>query len=124
VSPELAGCTVPPGMLITLVENAIKHGIEPAVHGGRVDVDMTRAPDGRLLLVVADTGAGPAPEASQGTGVGLPNIRERLALLYGDAAALTLDGNEPNGCVVRIVLPAEVPPPAAASTVRPIVHAA
>ncbi|HEX4882787.1 MAG TPA: histidine kinase [Casimicrobiaceae bacterium] len=102
----LADVVVPPGMLITLVENAIKHGIEPSPAGGRIDVAMARAGDGRLELRVADTGSGLAGPATPGQGVGLANIRERLALLYGDAAALELSVNEPSGFVARILLPA------------------
>lgn len=107
VPEALADYVVPPGMLITLVENAIKHGIEPMVGGGRVDVEASRGEDGRVALVVADTGAGPGMGPAQGDGLGLPNIRERLALLHGDAATLELHANAPTGCIARIVLPAE-----------------
>ena len=90
VPAELADLPLPPGMVITLVENAIKHGIEPAAGGGRIDVSaQTRG--NTLVVSVADTGArvlhgGGMP----GQGIGLANIRERLALLYGDAAQLEL----------------------------------
>jgi hypothetical protein len=112
VPAELEALTVPPGMLITLVENAIKHGIEPLPAGGGVTVRAERrsGPAGDLLAVaVADTGAG--LHADPGQGIGLANIRERLALLYGDAAALELEENEPRGVVARIVVPGQ---PAAA----------
>ena len=103
---SLERVVVPPGMLITLVENAVKHGIEPSPGGGRVDVRIGFAADGRVELTVADTGAGLNGGAPAGQGVGLANIRERLALLHGDAAALELAANEPSGFVARILLPA------------------
>ena len=107
VPEELEAIAIPPGMFITLTENAIKHGIEPSARGGRVDVSVARDGDA-LALCVADTGVGLAatPGAS---GIGLANIRERLALLYGDAATLELAENEPRGFSARILLPAERP---------------
>jgi LytS/YehU family sensor histidine kinase len=109
VPVELEDAMIPPGMLITLVENAIKHGIEPAPAGGRIDVTATRAPPGsglRILLEVADTGAGLADGPGSG-GIGLANIRERLALLYGERASLELTESHPHGFVARIALPLE-----------------
>jgi sensor histidine kinase YesM len=105
----LADVVVPPGMLITLVENAVKHGIEPSPQGGRVDVSMARRPDGRVELAVRDTGAGLRERAPAGQGVGLANIRERLALLHGEGATLELAPNAPQGCIARITLPASTP---------------
>jgi len=105
--PALEDFSIPPGMLITLVENAIKHGIERAPQGGRVDVVASRE-GGRLCLEVADTGAG-LDEAPAAGGIGLANIRERLELLYGDEAALDLAENEPRGFRARILLPAAPP---------------
>jgi signal transduction histidine kinase len=105
--PALEERCVPPGMLITLVENAIKHGIERAPQGGRVDVALSR--DGtRLCLEVADTGAG-LDDAPAAAGIGLANIRERLHLLYGDGATLDLAENAPRGFRARILLPAAAP---------------
>ena len=103
---------LPPGMLITLVENAIKHGIEPAIEGGRIDigVQVDDATTGRrATILVADTGAGLA--AVPGQGLGLANIRERLSLLYGDAASLELLQNAPRGAVARLALPCTAPFP-------------
>jgi sensor histidine kinase YesM len=93
-------------MLITLVENAIKHGIEPAPGGGRIDVRAAQDGDGHLVLSVADTGVGLAHGGTAGQGIGLANIRERLALLFDDRASLELAANVPRGCVARIALPA------------------
>ena len=104
VAEDIADCAIPPGMFITLTENAIKHGIEPVARGGRVDVAAARRGDD-LVLLVADTGAGLAVAPTAG-GIGLANIRERLELLYGKRASLSLEGNEPRGFRARIVLPA------------------
>lgn len=107
IPEELEDAAVPPGMLITLVENAIKHGIEPQPAGGRIDVTATREahPDGaRIALSVVDTGAGlvGTPGVS---GIGLANIRERLALQYGERAVLETDANNPHGFIARFALP-------------------
>jgi len=102
IPASLADASVPPGMLITLVENAIKHGIEPLPGGGRVDVRAFLDPDRRIVLSVADTGAGAHGAGATGQGIGLANIRERLALLFGDRAALEVGGNAPRGFVARI----------------------
>ena len=110
IPASLADAVVPPGMLITLVENAIKHGIEPLPAGGRIDVRAARGADGRLVLSVADTGAGLHGAGTKGQGIGLANIRERLALLFEGRASLELEGNVPRGFVARIVLPAGVAP--------------
>ena len=109
IPPALGDAPLPPGMLITLVENAIKHGIEPWPPGGRVEVSAYSRDD-KLEIVVADTGAGVDGPSTAGTGIGLANIRERLALLYGEQAALELEENAPRGFVARIVFPREAPP--------------
>ena len=92
----------PPLMLPSLVENAIKHGLEPQREGGSVRISA-ESRDGRLRLVVADSGRGFGEIV--GSGVGLENIRERLAALYGDAGRLTLEANTPNGVVAAIEMP-------------------
>ncbi len=110
VPSALSDAPLPPGMLITLVENAIKHGIEPWPPGGRIDV-TARDAGGRLEVSVADTGAGLEGTPVAGTGIGIANIRERLALLYGERAVLELEENAPRGFRARIVLPREAPSP-------------
>jgi signal transduction histidine kinase len=103
---ELESFRLPPGMLITLVENAIKHGIEPYAPGGEVHV--TAALEGeRVVVSVSDTGAGLSNVP--GPGIGLANIRERLHLLCGDRATLFLEENEPRGFVARLDLPTAMP---------------
>jgi len=94
---------VPPAMLISLVENAIKHGLEPSPEGGRIDVSAAREA-GRLRISVKDTGQGPAM-APSGGGVGLDNIRQRLRVLFSDQARLIVSRNTPHGFVAVIDLP-------------------
>ena len=95
---------LPPALVMTLVENAIKHGIEPAAEGGRVDVRSVI--DGQQLVIsVADTGVGLAPTqpnaGETGTGLGLSNIAQRLQAIYGDAARLQLTQNTPAAVLLR-----------------------
>ena len=104
IPPDLDRLPVPPGMLITLVENAIKHGIEPLPAAARRGDG--RAIRGDRLVVEAPTPARGSRSRRRGTGIGLANIRERLALLFGDRAALELAANAPRGFVARSVLPA------------------
>lgn len=94
----------PPMMLQSLVENAIKHGLEPKADGGALSVSAEVA-HGKLHVSVADTGVGFARAATAGTGTGLSNIRERLKLIYGDAAELRIAPNAPTGTRVTIVVP-------------------
>jgi LytS/YehU family sensor histidine kinase len=114
VPEALREVNVPSMMLTTLAENAIKHGLGPLPEGGFLRISA-RADDHRLRLIVADTGRG--FEASSGTGVGLANIRARLAALYCGAARLVLVENAPRGVSATIELPfsAVVPTPAAYS---------
>jgi sensor histidine kinase YesM len=95
---------MPPMMLISLVENAVKHGIDPLASGGRIDVSA-QADTTVLRVVVADTGAGLSEHA--GMGIGLSNIRERLATLHGAGARLDLHENEPRGVVAELSWPME-----------------
>ena len=103
--PEgLHSAEFPPMMLQSLVENAIKHGLEPKPEGGTLAV-KAEVLHGMLALTVADTGLGFGKAATAGTGTGLANIRERLALLYGQHAQLTLTENQPSGTVATITVP-------------------
>lgn len=100
--PEaLASVSVPSMILLTLVENAIKHGIEPALRGGDVDVSAAQEGD-KVVIRVRDTGAGMNP--LPGAGVGLENVRHRLQLVHGGAASLTLDDHG-DGVLAEIVIP-------------------
>ena len=103
--PEgLHSAEFPPMMLQSLVEIAIKHGLEPKPEGGTLAV-KAEVLHGMLALTVADTGLGFGQAATAGTGTGLANIRERLALLYGQHAQLTLTENQPSGTVATITVP-------------------
>jgi len=104
VSEGLYSAEFPPMMLQSLVENAIKHGLEPKADGGSLTVSAEVA-HGKLQVSVADTGVGFARAATAGTGTGLTNIRERLKLIYGDAAELRITPNAPTGTRVTIVVP-------------------
>ncbi len=100
----LAAAPLPPMLLQPLVENAIKHGLEPKVEGGRVAVHARR--DGAtLVLSVEDDGVGLGAARSAGGGVGLAHVRERLAALYGPGAALELKDNAAGGVTATVVLP-------------------
>jgi len=94
----------PPTTLLTLVENAVRHGIDPSEEGGRIDVDITRRGQ-RCVVRVADTGAG-LRQSANGLGTGLTTLRERLQLIFGDAAHLRLTPNGSRGAVVEIDMPA------------------
>jgi len=103
--PEgLLSAEFPAMMMQTLVENAIRHGLEPKPEGGvlRVSAEIVH---GKLAVTVADTGVGFGQAATAGTGVGLANIRERLQLLHGRQATLTVTANQPSGTVVTITVP-------------------
>ena len=101
VPAPLGAASIPPLMLMTLVENAIKHGVAP-MGGGHIDLRAASG-TGRLRVSVEDDGRGMA--GAIGQGVGLANIRERLRTLYGDAAALRLEGREPRGARATIEVP-------------------
>jgi sensor histidine kinase YesM len=103
VSPEVAAYELPPMLLQPVVENAIRHGLEPKVEGGEVFVDARREA-GQVVVEIADTGVGFAA-ATRG-GVGLANLRERLKLLYGERASLHIGENSPAGTRVTLRLPA------------------
>lgn len=103
VPGELDSFRLPPGVLVTLVENAIKHGIEPLVEGGEIELVVRREGD-RIRIRVADTGRGIVESTGSG-GLGLANIQERLAAIYGRRAGLELFANEPRGFVAQLELP-------------------
>ena len=110
--PEaLAAVRLPPMLLQPLVENAIRHGLEPKVEGGSVQVAASEA-SGALVLTVEDDGLGPAPDAAgrgpaatAGSGVGLAHVRERLATLYGAAGSCDCAAMPGGGTRVTLRLP-------------------
>jgi len=112
VPDGLLSAEFPPMMLQSLVENAIKHGLEPKPEGGSLRI-AAEIVHGKLVVTVADTGLGFGRAATAGTGVGLANIRERLQLLYGGQAALAVAENAPSGTRVTITVPYSARPEAA-----------
>ena len=97
----------PPNLLISLVENAIKHGVEPSADGGSVRIAASQAGDD-IMVTVTDTGRGVAPGSrTDGQGVGLSNIRERLAVLYGARGRFALEPVAPRGMRATLSLPFE-----------------
>jgi sensor histidine kinase YesM len=105
VEPALNDAQVPPMVLPTLVENAIKHGLSPLPEGGRIEIAARR--EGHDLLIdVRDNGAGFS--SSGGSGVGLANTRSRLAALFGNRAALSLSSVAPRGVLASLRIPLEL----------------
>jgi LytS/YehU family sensor histidine kinase len=93
---------VPPMLVQTLVENAIKHGVSQQIDGGRVDV-VAREADGALKVRVTNTGE--LNRANGSTGTGLRNLQERLQILFGDEASLTLRSGDGGTVVAEAVVP-------------------
>ncbi|MBC3880325.1 histidine kinase [Undibacterium sp. LX40W] len=99
--------TCPPMSLLTLVENAVRHGIDPSEEGGRIDVTVQMQKD-HCLAQVRDTGVGlNGDQGSKGLGTGLANLRERLHLVFADQAQLRLTAIEPHGFLAEIHLPVQ-----------------
>ncbi len=103
VPKELHAVLFPTMMLQTLVENAIKHGLEPKPGGGTVWI-LARAHENSVALTVADDGRGFSAEGG-GTGIGLRNVRERLRLAYGNTASFAIVANFPAGVAATITVP-------------------
>jgi two-component sensor histidine kinase len=103
--PECETHALPPLMLLTLVENAVRHGIEPLPRGGRIEIEA-RHEGPTLVLLVRDNGAGLLAAApTKGQGLGLANVRDRLAGLFGDTAHLSIQQRPEGGVCARIELP-------------------
>lgn len=94
----------PPMMLQSMVENAIKHGLEGKPEGGTLRV-RAQVAHNKLQVTVADDGLGFGAKPSDGTGLGLSNIRERLKLLHGNAGSLNIEPNSPSGVIATIEVP-------------------
>jgi len=109
VPSGLRSAAFPPMMLQSMVENAIKHGLECKPAGGHLDV-IAEVADSRLRVTVSDDGVGFGVVPSKGTGLGLSNIRDRLALLHGKAAHLHIAANSPSGVVATIEVPYQLAP--------------
>jgi hypothetical protein len=117
---DMLALPFPPMMLPSLVENAVKHGLEPVRTGGRIDVHVKRKATalGEVICIeVRDTGRGLSDAPIQsGGGVGLSNLRERLAAIYGGRANFAIESNTPTGVVSRICVPVELATPAGSAS--------
>ena len=104
VDPAALKVRCPPLTLLTLVENAVQHGIDPSEEGGRIDIDIERLGE-RCVVRVTDTGAG-LHQSANGLGTGLATLRDRLQLIFGDAAHLRLVSGAPRGVAAEVDMPA------------------
>jgi len=98
---------VPSMILQPLVENALKHGLADKLEGGNIYL-RSRASDGRIVIEVEDDGVGmpvSGESSSSGTGIGMANVSERLQVVYGDAAEITIESQPGHGTLVRLTLP-------------------
>jgi two-component system LytT family sensor kinase len=115
IAEETLGCEVPSMLLQPLIENSIKHGLEPRISGGTVTL-RSRIQGGRLTIEVEDDGVGVEPGRSvpepvsglvrEGSGIGLRNVRERMQVLYGDDAQVEMVSRPGRGTRVSLSLPA------------------
>jgi signal transduction histidine kinase len=105
VPESLRTTALPMMMLQTLVENAIKHGLEPRIGGGSIWISARRSGDS-VAVTVADDGEG-FNGSTSGTGVGLKNVRERLRLVFGNEASLEVVANVPAGVAATLIVPAQ-----------------
>jgi len=103
--PEVQRLNCPPMTLLTLVENAIRHGIDPSEEGGRITIEL-QVKEGRCWARVSDTGVG-LTRAGDGLGTGLSTLRERLQLAFGGDATLRLSENQPHGVIAELDFPAQ-----------------
>ena len=110
VPPNLRRARIPALALATLVENAVKHGISRAQHGGDIAI-LAREVAQQLVLSVTDTGVGFNPSSGSGTGIGLSNVSSRLSTLYGALGTLRVEANTPTGVRATLSLPCHLVPP-------------
>ncbi len=107
VPVDLEDIHLPPLLIQPLVENAVRHGLEPKLDGGALTV-RARVTDGRLAIEVIDTGCG--LQTPSGAGVGLRNVRQRISALYGEQGDFLLAENSPSGVIATLNLPLTVEP--------------
>ena len=104
IPKALRSLSLPPMLIQPLVENALKHGLEPSIKGGEIVIRIEETPEG-CRIVVADTGSGMLETST--AGVGLTNIRERLAALFHGKARLILEESQPCGVRATLEIPHE-----------------
>jgi two-component system LytT family sensor kinase len=109
IDPKTLDVLVPSILLQPLIENSIKHGLEPRIQGGTVTL-RSRLQGNRVMIEVADDGVGivakPASALRRtGAGIGMKNVRERLEVLYGTQARFTVVSNPGRGTLVSIEIP-------------------
>ncbi len=99
-------------LLQPLIENSIKHGLEPRIDGGTVTLRSRITREGRLLIEVEDDGVGMEPGRAAsgeimrpGAGIGMRNVRERMEVLYGDAAEVEIESRPGRGTKVTLLMP-------------------
>jgi two-component system LytT family sensor kinase len=112
IDPRTLDVMVPSILLQPLIENSIKHGLEPRIQGGTVTLRSKLSGD-RVLIEVADDGVGMGNRPrlgsrSNGTGIGMQNVRERLEVLYGAQASFNVVSNPGRGTLVSIEIPANL----------------
>ena len=115
LDPESLDVVVPAMLLQPLVENSIKHGLAPKIEGGTIHL-RTHLNDGQVTIEVQDDGVGmgaahmlEAPSGVGGSGIGMANVADRLKVLYGDTARMTMEAVASGGTLVRITLPVVQP---------------
>jgi len=116
ISPDTLDVAVPSMLLQPLIENSIKHGLEPRISGGTVTL-RSRMERGRLVIEIEDDGVGIEPGGSvaapisglerEGSGIGMRNVRERMHVLFGGAAQVEMVSRPGRGTKVRLVMPAD-----------------
>ncbi|HTD21073.1 MAG TPA: histidine kinase [Terriglobales bacterium] len=110
IQPESLSAMVPSMLLQPLVENAIKHGLEPKLDGGKILL-RSRLTEDRLILYIADDGIGmdksqpPGSTRPDSTGIGMSNVAERLKVLYGDVAEMAINSEYGIGTLITLELP-------------------
>jgi two-component system LytT family sensor kinase len=116
IADDTLAVVVPSMLLQPLLENSIKHGLEPRIDGGTVTLRSRITRDGRLLVEVEDDGVGMMHDrptgrtatgaiVGSGTGIGMRNVRERMKVLYGDSAEVEIESRPGRGTKVKLLMP-------------------